>query len=208
MSTLKKAQIAQIRSLRANETGKYFVIVVLNDGTEIPRSLNAFAQDLHNSGHLVGAASPSEIKTDAHPAISRAKRVFVGGYLTGNWEFYAAGSTYVIEDGHPALTDKAHPLFGKVRVGSEVARKRDSFVVDLNSPFALSACESSYRAEAYHDEAINKSVFNTVLIDNRTQTEPQAAPKEVIDEAERAIENKTAPETKASRRRRGAKIEE
>ena len=56
---------------------------------------------------------------------NEALRKSIGGTVSGDIKFFKAGDEYVVEEGHPALTNPDHDYYGKVKEGDTLKASTD-----------------------------------------------------------------------------------
>lgn len=92
--------------------------------------------DLQNSGRAlkldynVFKNGLEGVSLDQQAKLKEALLDTIGATLTGNITAHKAGDTYVIEAGHPALTDATHPLYGQVKEGSTAKNEKDGLRIE------------------------------------------------------------------------------
>lgn len=113
-------------------------IVVLDVvGNEpVIRTPKELLTDMQNSGRAL-AINPAEFKHGYEFVSQSTKALFIqasmdlaGATLTGDITNNKAGDTYVIEAGHPALTDSTHKLYGSVKEGDSATIEKDGVRVE------------------------------------------------------------------------------
>lgn len=113
-------------------------IVVLDVvGNEpVIRTPKELLTDMQNSGRAL-AINPAEFKHGYEFVPQATKALFIqasmdlaGATLTGDITNNKAGDSYVIEAGHPALTDSTHKLYGSVKEGDKALIEKDGVRVE------------------------------------------------------------------------------
>lgn len=91
----------------------------------IARNPKQVILDLQNSLRLA-----SDVNSINDPRFDEALRRSIGGTITGDIKFFKAGDEYLVEEGHPALTDATHEMYGKVKEGDKLNAKSDGAWVE------------------------------------------------------------------------------
>lgn len=158
------------------------------------RSPKQFLAELRNSA-LIGA----NVTSLNHPMVGVVRRGLVGGVVFGEVDFHKAGSSYVIDEGHPSITDKNNANYGKVKVGDQLTREKDGFYAD-----GLLSYQLNERAETI---LVNAVVANSIADEFDamfTTTEAAPSAEAEVDFAEVEVEAApAAPATTTRAARRG-----
>ena len=116
--------INRVRAILGIES-PIIVLDIVGQEQGIPRTPKQFLLDLQDS-HLI----PSNIKDINNPMVQDAMIDLKGGTVSGNVEFFKAGSKYKAHENSSVITNPEHPLYGKVKLGQEVEREKDGSRVE------------------------------------------------------------------------------
>lgn len=103
---------------------KPIIVFQLAGHADVARNPKQALTDLQNSGRALGIASTND------PRFVEEIHNCVGALLSGDLRAFKAGDEYTIGEGHPALTDRTHPLFGKVNLGDKQRAEADGVWVE------------------------------------------------------------------------------
>ncbi len=131
---MKTFKIAQVRTI-LNIDRPIVVLEVLGN-EPIIRTPKELLTDMQNSGRAL-AINPNDFKHGYEFVSQGSKALFIqcaldciGAEVTGNIVNNKAGDTYLIEAGHPALTDTTHKLYGSVKEGDSAIIEKDGVRVE------------------------------------------------------------------------------
>jgi hypothetical protein len=120
----KQFRIVRVRKI-TNIDKPIVVFDVEGKSKGIARTPKQVILDLQNSLRL-----PTNVTDINDPRVDNALRKCIGGTVSGDIKFFKAGDKYEVQEGHPALTDKSHEMFGKVKVGDELTASSDGAWVE------------------------------------------------------------------------------
>lgn len=124
---------------------KPIIVFQLAGHADVARNPKQALTDLQNSGRALGITGTND------PRFVDELHNCVGATLSGDLKPFKAGDEYVISEGHPALTDRNHPLFGKVQLGDKQRAETDGVWVEgfLSIPQTLMERQLKANASAY-----------------------------------------------------------
>lgn len=144
------------------------VVLQTSQGIDIARTPKQALLDLQNSGRALNL-SPTLFNRGLG-AVSLIdlgqfkKELFAcqGATVTGDINPFKAGDKFTYSEGHPALTDKTHELYGKVKLGEQGTAEKDGVWVEqfLNIPQTM--MERQIEANAVATASMFASLFGIV----------------------------------------------
>ena len=149
METSRIASVRIIKEIVKNNVRVPMNIVVINLANGKPaivRNADQFFIDMEESGLSVG-----KVNSLNHPSVAKAKMYLTGGTVFGDFTYHKAGEKYIVTKDSRVITDKTHPKFGTVTVGSEQISEKDRTIV--NEGFL-----TLMRAERFEQMFINAEI--------------------------------------------------
>lgn len=119
-------------------------VEMLNDHSAVLITVQGVAEKIYRTSaqflaELKGSNLIQSGVTLNSPVIPVVLRGLSGGIVYGNVDYHKAGTTYVIEAEHPALTDSNHRLYGSVVEGDKVEREKSGFYVERGNLLSFKA---------------------------------------------------------------------
>lgn len=115
-------QITGIKAIM--NIAKPIVVFQLAGHPDVARNPKQALIDLQNSGRALNVTSVTDVN------FVKALHNTVGATLSGDLRVFKAGDEYTVTEGHPALTDKNHALYGKVKLGEKLRAEGDGVYVE------------------------------------------------------------------------------
>ena len=122
---MKQFRILSVQTLKTTQGKELVGIRVQGVEQMLIRSPKQFLAELRNS-----ALIDANVQSTNSAMIGVIRRGLMGGIVFGEVDFFKAGSTFTIDENHPAITDKANTNFGKYKVGDLINREKDGFYAD------------------------------------------------------------------------------
>jgi len=121
------------------------IVLEVQGHPAIVRNPKQMLTDLTNSFRCVGVTSTQD------PRFAQELGKLFGATLTGDLRAYKAGDKYVVTEGHPALTDRNHKDYGKVKLGEQLVAEKDGVWVEgfLSIPKTFAEQQLEANATAY-----------------------------------------------------------
>lgn len=132
----KSLQITKVRVIVNAKVERPIVVLETAQGIDVVRSPKLMLIDLQNSGRGLDIA-PSAFDNGIENASQDVRASFqtacldcIGATLTGDITERKAGDEYVVTGNHPALVDKNHKNYGKVKDGETLKAEKDGIHVE------------------------------------------------------------------------------
>lgn len=186
---MKTLKIVQVKTIFNENVKKPIVVYVTAQGIDVARTPKQALLDMQNSGRcllLPSNALDGGIVNANQMVLSIFKKELfklVGATVSGEIRPFKAGDTFVYTEGHPALTDKTHEQYNKVKLGDKGVAEGDGVWIDgfLNIPLSHSERE----IEAYAEAKAFASIFGMGTTDvhsSSTNTDDFESPEDTPEE--------------------------
>lgn len=130
----KSLQIVGVRTIF--NIDKPIVVFEVAGHEAIVRNPKQALTDLQNSGRALdinaNALTNSIEGLDPSTKASFVQALLdcIGAVLAGDIQSFSIGDEYAIREGHPAVTNQAHPMFGKVKIGDKLKAETNGVWVE------------------------------------------------------------------------------
>lgn len=175
------------------------VVLKTSQSIDIARTPKQALLDLQNSGRAldidpnlfnrgIGAVGVVQLG-----AFKKALFGCQGATVSGEIRPFKAGDSFVYSEGHPALTDKTHEKYGKVKLGDKGVAEKDGVWVDQFLNIPQTPMERQMELNASATANLFATMFGLV---------PQQGSQETIDvyEEPETLEEQTSNEAVGSKK--------
>jgi hypothetical protein len=151
---MKTLNVTQVKVIFNEKVEKPIVVFVTAEGIDIARTPKQALLDLQNSGRGLDLSPNTfdrglaNVSNQQIGAFKKALFGCIGAQVSGEIKPFKAGDTYEYTEGHPALTDKSHPDYGKAKLGGYGTAENDGVWVDQFLSIPQSMLERQVEANA------------------------------------------------------------
>ena len=168
---------------------KPIVVYVTAQGIDVARTPKQALLDLQNSGRALDVPANAVDRGVANTSLQVVgafkKALFgtIGATISGEINPFKAGDSFIYGEGHPALTDKSHELYNKVKLGDKGIAKEDGVWIDGFCSIPQSAMERQIDANAQATAQLFAQMFGMVA----------QAPQTAVTESYEDVEEEESP---------------
>lgn len=165
---MKTLQITAVKVIFGENVKQPIVVFETAQGIDIARTPKQALLDLQNSGRALNLSPNmfnrglSSVSLQDLGAFKKEIFSCQGATITGDINPFKAGDKFTYTAGHPALEDKLHPLYGKVKLGEQGTAEKDGVWVNLFLNIPQTMMERQIEANASATATLFASMFGLV----------------------------------------------